>query len=165
MRLGNFVLLNVAALTFVSCVVGCGQVEKETKSGASLSREIRHLTQGMSVEMVESRLGEPKAEQSTGNADALSYGIWQLTFVRNHLATRSKVIVPSKSRRAMRGHEVNKVVRQLKLGAKIGVVEAKLGDPEVVYVIYEGDPQPVKVLRYGSWQLTFVHRKLSQRAQ
>jgi len=119
----------------------------------------------MSAEDVKGRLGEPKREEGEGNTNALSYGIWQLTFVRDHLTTRSKVIVRPNGRPIVSDRNLNKAVRHLELGSRIGAVEAKLGTPEAVYVIYEAEPQPVRILRYGSWELTFVHRMLSQRAQ
>jgi hypothetical protein len=50
----------------------------------------------------------------------------------------------------------------LSLGISIDQAEAVLGVPEV---IYEDSPEPIKVLRYGSWELTFSGGKLSQRSQ
>jgi hypothetical protein len=130
-----------------------------------LGRQILQLEQGASSDSVKVQLGEPEAETSEGDTDGLSYGLWQLTFVDDRLTTRSKVIVPQGGHQVGGGPALSKKILGLQLGTKLGAVQATLGTPEMVYVIYEGEPQPVKILRYGAWELTFIDGRLSQRSQ
>jgi hypothetical protein len=147
-------------------VSGCGDSGgKAVKSPEAVNREVLGLEQGASVDEVKDQLGEPGVESSVGSNDELSYGIWQLAFVDGGLKSRSKVIVPKQSPSASEPGALSKTVRGIHLGTKRGNVEAILGIPEVVYVIYEGGAEPVRVLRYGSWELTFVHGALTLRAQ
>jgi hypothetical protein len=147
-------------------LVGCGDSHHQTEATPGvLTRQIINLRQGVSVDLVKQRLGEPDAERSEGNSESLSYGIWQLSFVDNRLKTRSKVIAPENGHLVLQSPKITKKVLQLKLGTKLNEVEAKLGAPETVSVIYEGQSQPIRILSYASWQLTFVHGALSQRAQ
>lgn len=147
-------------------LVGCGDSQHHTEATPEvLTRQIINLRQGASVDLVKQRLGEPDAERSEGNSESLSYGIWQLSFVDNRLKTRSKVIAPKNGHLVLQSPRITKKVLQLKLGTKLNEVEAKLGAPEAVSVIYEGQSRPIRILSYASWQLTFVHGTLSQRAQ
>src|SRR4051794_32882761 len=105
----------------------------------------------MSVETVESRLGEPKAVDNSaeGVTTGLSYGLWQLTFSQGHLTTRSMVIVPPNGRSRGGVRDLDSAVRKLTLGTRLSVIRKKFGTPNSVYIIYEGDPEPVRILRYG----------------
>ena len=114
---------------------------------------------------MEERLGEPEEDTSSSASEALSYGIWQLTFENGHLIKRSKVIVPRHGRSVTEGGNMTKKILRLALGTKRAIAEATLGTPEVVYVIYEKQARPTKILRYGSWELTFVRGALTQRSQ
>ncbi len=166
-------LTGVGVWLMLACVVmlgafltGCGDSHQETEATSSaLTRQIISLRQGVSVDFVKQRLGEPDAERSDGDSESLSYGIWQLSFVENRLETRSKVIAPKNGQLVLQSPKVTKKVLQLKIGTKLKDVEAKLGAPETVSVIYEGQSRPIRILSYASWELTFVHGALSQRAQ
>ena len=148
----------------IICLAGCGASQQKTAAtGESLSRQIIQLEQGASVDSVKEQLGEPEADRASGPTEALTYGIWQLTFVRQRLKIRSKVIVPKNGHSAARN--LTKKILLLPIGTKIPAAEATLGAPEVVYIIYESQTRPTKILRYGSWELTFVHEALTQRAQ
>jgi hypothetical protein len=150
----------------IFCLPGCGSSQPEVAAkGTSLNRQILQLEQGASVDLVKEKLGEPDMESGDGVSEGLGYGIWQLTFVHEHLTMRSKVLVPSNGPPSAGGRSLSKKILQLSLGTKIGVAEENLGTPETVYLIYENEPQPTKVLRYGPWELTFVHGELSQRAR
>lgn len=147
-------------------LVGCGDSQEQTEATPkAMTRQIIGLRQGVSVEFVKQRLGEPDAERSDGNSESLSYGIWQLSFVGDHLETRSKFIAPKNGHLVLQSPRVTKKVLQLDVGTKLKDVEARLGAPEAVSVIYEGQSRPIRILTYASWQLTFVHGVLSQRAQ
>jgi len=130
-----------------------------------LDRQVIQLEQGASVDSVKEQLGEPKASTSSGATEALSYGNWQLTFEDGHLIERSKVVVPRHGSSVPQGGNMTKKILKLPLGTKRALAEATLGTPEVVYVIYEKQARPTKILRYGSWELTFVQGALTQRAQ
>lgn len=93
----------------------------------------------------------------------MSYGVWQLSFVNDHLKMRSKVVVPAGSSPA-HDRDISRRIDHLSLGTRQAKTEATLGAPEVVYVIYEGAAEPIRILRYGKWELTFVHGALSFRA-
>jgi len=148
------------------CLAGCGVSQQETAAtGKSLIRQIIELEQGASVDSVKEQLGEPEADTSSGATEALSYGLWQLAFAHGHLKERSKVIVPRHGSAITESGNMTKKILRLPLGTKRAVAEATLGTPEVVYVIYEKQARPTKVLRYGSWELTFVRDALTQRAQ
>jgi hypothetical protein len=147
-------------------LVGCGDSHHQTEATPGvLTRQIINLRQGVSVDFVKQRLGEPDAERSDGNSESLSYGIWQLSFEKNRLKTSSKLIAPKNGHLVLQSPKVTKKVLQLEIGTKLKEVEAKLGAPEAVSVIYEGQPRPIRILSYASWELTFVHGALSQRAQ
>jgi hypothetical protein len=146
--------------------IGCNSSRQETEAKDQVStREILELEQGASVDSVKERLGDPLEDTSTSTSEALSYGIWQLTFVNGHLTTRSKVIVQKDGRSNIVGRNLTKTILGLPLGTDIATAKAKLGTPEVVYVIYEDRSSPTKVLRYGSWELTFIDDALTQRAR
>jgi len=156
----------VGVIGLIACLSGCDQVEQETVvSDKSVSGKILRLEDGASIDVVRNQLGEPVAQTSQGAIDALSYGIWQLTFTNGRLTMRSKVILPRDGLPSKRSGGLNREIRRLRLGTSLGMAEARLGTPEVVYVIYEDGPQPVKILRYAPWELTFVNGKLSQRSQ
>jgi hypothetical protein len=158
----SWVAFALLALT----VSGCGGSGGEAvKSPEAVNRQILHLEQGVSVDEVKAQIGEPDVESTVGSNDELRYGIWQLAFTDGRLNTRSKVIAPKQSPSVSEPGALSKTVRGLHLGAKLGNVEAILGIPEVVYVVYEGRAEPVRVLRYGSWELTFVDGALTLRAQ
>ena len=147
-------------------LVGCGDSHQETEATPrALARQIVNFKQGVSVDLVKQRLGEPDAERSGGNSESLSYGIWQLSFVNNRLETRSKLIGPKNGHLVLQSPKVTKKVLQLEIGTKLKEVETKLGAPETVAVIYEGQSRPIRILSYASWELTFVDGALSQRAQ
>lgn len=147
-------------------LVGCGDPKQEAaESPTTLSRHVLQLEQGAPVESVKEQLGEPEAESTNGANGSLSYGIWQLAFVNGHLKTRSKVVVPKRSKSDVDTHIRSSVILGLHLGTKLGEVEVILGTPDVVYEIYEGQPRPVRVLRYGSWELTFENDVLTLRSQ
>lgn len=149
------------------CLAGCGssQEEEAALSPEALSRQILHLEQGASVESVRDLLGEPDLERSEGSSEGLSYGVWELAFVDGRLSTRSKVIVRKDGPSVTEDREISRAIRRLQRGTRLRKIEAILGSPEVVYVIYEGQTQPVRVLRYGSWELTFVRGVLTLRAR
>jgi len=150
----------------IVCLAGCGTSQHETAAtGKSLIRQIIQLEQGASVDSVKEQLGEPEADRSSGASEALSYGIWQLTFAHSHLIERSKVIVPRHGNSLTADGNMTKKILRLPLGTKRAVAESMLGTPEVVYVDYEKQARPTKILRYGSWELTFVRGVLTQRAQ
>lgn len=156
----------VAVALFALAASGCGgSGEEPAKAPEAVNRQILQLEQGVSVDEVKDQLGEPNVEGSAGSNDELSYGIWQLAFVDDGLITRSKVIVPKQNQPAREPGSLSRTVRGLHLGTKLRNVEAILGVPESVYVIYEGRVRPVRVLRYGSWELTFVDGTLANRAQ
>lgn len=164
-KVGVWLMLG-CGVTLGAFLVGCGDSQHQTEATPRiLTRQIINLRQGASVDLVKQRLGEPDAERSEGNSESLSYGIWQLSFVDNRLETRSKVIAPKNGHLALQSPKITKKVLHLKLGTKLNEVEAKLGAPETVSVIYEGQSRPIRILSYASWQLTFVHGALSQRAQ
>jgi hypothetical protein len=166
MKLRPALPLAVGAVALIMHLAGCGQQEQETVTrGADLNRQIIELEQGALVDDVKSQLGEPRAETNKGSVDGLSYGIWQLAFVDGRLTTRSKVINLGGGSSAEGGRALDKMILRLQLGTKLKVAETRLGTPEVMYVIYEGESQPIKILRYGPWELTFVKGQLSQRAQ
>jgi hypothetical protein len=153
-------------LILIVCLAGCGSSRQETAAtGASLSRQIIKLEQGASVDSVKEQLGAPEADTTSGPTEALSYGPWQLTFARHRLKLRSKVIVPTKGHSVTGARKLTKTILRLPIGTRIAAAEATLGVPEVVYEIYEGQAGPTKILRYASWELTFVHGALTQRAQ
>lgn len=145
---------------------GCGATQQQlTVSSSTLTREILGLHQGMHVEEVKKRIGQPISESSDGSNVELSYGLWQLSFVDGRLASRSMVFIPKQKRTSIVGGERREAIERLHLGMVSGRVKAILGPPEVVYVIYEEDGPPVKVFRYEPWELTFVDGILTQRAQ
>jgi hypothetical protein len=153
-------------LLLIVCLAGCGASQQETSpTGKFLGRQIIQLEQGASVDSVREQLGEPEADTRSGASEALSYGIWQLTFEHGRLLERSKVIVPRHGSSVTEGGNITKKILMLPLGTKRAVAEATLGTPEVVYVIYEQQARPTKILRYGPWELTFVQGALTQRAQ
>jgi hypothetical protein len=164
---GAGIWLMLACLTMmVVCLAGCGGSQKQTAATPKyVNDHVLQLKQGVSVEFVKEQLGEPEAEWNDGNNEGLSYGIWQLAFVNGRLRTRSKVVVPKNGHVAAESQNATKKILRLQLGTKLGKVEALLGTPEVVSVIYERQSQPIRILRYGSWGLTFVHGALSLRAQ
>ena len=149
----------------VACLVGCGRSQQETAATSkSLNEKIPQLEQGASVDVVKEQLGEPEADAIDGVREALSYGVWQLSFVNDRLEMRSKVVVPRKRPSRAGDHDVNMKIVRLPLGTTRGKAEARLGAPEVVYVIYEGESEPIRILRYGQWELTFTHGALSFRS-
>lgn len=153
-------------LAGIFLTAGCGQAQpEEALEGRSLNHAVLQLDQGASIESVENQLGQPRRVDAEGDRTSLSYGIWQLSFVDEHLTMRSKVVNPKGSRPIKGSRDLNQLVRRLRLGMNVGVVMKHLGIPETLYIIYGVEPAPVEVLRYGTWELTFVDRKLTQRAQ
>lgn len=156
----------VPLLVIAIAMGGCGESsESDPLTGRVLSEEIAQLSQGLSEQTVIDRLGEPLAEFHHGSDTELSYGAWQLSFVNDELQRRSLVFAPQHGQRLKQTPKLERTILRLRLGSSIADVEAWLGIPQVVYVIYEDDPSPIKVLRYGPWQLTFVDGRLEQRAQ
>jgi hypothetical protein len=166
-KFDSFVLASAAVVVaLITSLSGCGQSEQQTVArGAVLSRQILQLEQGASVDAVKNQLGEPKSETNKSVHAGLNYGIWQLTFVHDGLTTRSKVIVPQNGRPIEGNRALGRKILRLRLGTRLEAAEEKLGTPEVVYVVYEGAPQPIKILGYFPWELTFINGKLSQRSQ
>jgi hypothetical protein len=150
---------------FVLALSGCGGPEDTAVPPDTLNRRVLHLQQGESVDQVKSQIGEPDVESSAGSNEYLSYGIWQLAFIEGRLEARSRVIIPSGDPSVMKPRELSRLVRALHLGTGVREVQALLGAPEAVYLTYEGDAQPVRVLRYAPWELTFVGGALTLRAQ
>lgn len=159
-------LMLACGMILGAVLIGCGDSHQQTETTPRVqARQIISLGQGAPVDLVKQRLGEPDAESSDGDSESLSYGIWQLSFENGRLKTRSKVIAPKNGHLVLQSPKITKKVLRLKLGTKLNEVEAKLGAPETVSVIYEGQSRPIRILSYASWQLTFVHGLLSQRAQ
>lgn len=152
--------------TLGSSLGGCGESENgESPHGQSLTRRVLDLEPGASLEVARSRLGKPISEVNEGREDGLNYGRWQLTFVDGRLTRRSKVIVPRHAHSIRGSGNLERKILGLSLGMSIGEIEAVLGVPEVVYVTYERSSEPVKILRYGPWELSFSKGKLRQRSQ
>ena len=155
-------ILLVSLLSFS----GCGESRQEVAiSNRTLTRQIVRLHQGMRVEDVKDRIGQPKSESSHGSNVALNYGLWQLSFVNGRLTSRSMVFIPAQKGTSIVGRQRRTAIEKLHLGIGTARVEAILGPPEVVYVVYERDGHPVRIYRYDPWELTFVNGILTQRSQ
>lgn len=146
-------------------VGGCGESQSGVSLGQSLNRRVLALKPGTSIESARSQLGEPISDVTEGREDGLNYGSWQLTFVDGRLTRRSKMLVPGHAHPARESGSLEHKILDLSLGMSTGETKAVLGVPEVIYVIYERSPEPVKVWRYGLWELSFSKGKLQQRSQ
>jgi hypothetical protein len=144
---------------------GCGGSQNGVSHEHGLTRRVLSLEPGASIESARSQLGEPISDVTDGREDELNYGSWQLTFVDGRMTRRSKVIVPKHAHHIRESGSLERKILGLSLGTSIGEAKAVLGVPEVIYIIYERTPRPIRVLRYGLWELTFSNGKLRQRSQ
>lgn len=159
--------VSVILVVIVVTITGCGSNEepRTSFSAVELHRHVLSLDQGSSIAEVESELGVPLARSGSDDRTELNYGRWQLVFANDHLSQRSIVRAPKATQPVRPSAHRSATVMTLKLGASIHYVEERLGPPEAIYETLEEDPEPVKVLRYSPWQLTFIQDQLSQRSQ
>jgi hypothetical protein len=144
---------------------GCGNGGEVVRmSLKEVDRKVESLRWGSSVSVVRSQLGPPVSEVSQGNQLALNYGKWQLKFVDSHLEERSRVRVYRHGGHPPAGL-LKKRVPNLALGMTVREVDRSLGMPEVRYEVFSNEVTPVVIQRYGMWELTFKHSRLTQRSQ
>jgi hypothetical protein len=162
LRRGSLItFLCVTALT----AAGCDDAQHAKYHGEALTQAVRELEQGASIEAVKSQLGDAVSEAKHDSETVLNYGTWQLSFVNDHLITRSRVAIPEQAQSIHGGRRLERKVLSLAHGISIDRARSVLGVPEEIYEIYEDSSHPTEILRYGSWELSFVNGKLSQRSK
>jgi hypothetical protein len=159
------VTIGLVVCAFGVSVIGCGDSQDDSIFGGELTRRVLALDPGVSIESARAKLGEPINEISEGHEDVLNYGSWQLTFVGSHLTRRSRVFVPRHARPIRETQSLRRKILDLSLGMSIAETKAVLGVPESIYVVYDRSSKPLRVLRYGLWELSFTNGSLRQRSQ
>jgi hypothetical protein len=157
----------IALATFFTalCLIGCGGHGRQAPpSSSGIDELVIGLEQGASIDEVTTTLGPPVSETESQARTELNYGRWQLTFAEGRLDMRVRVRSPKGASRS-ENTPAESAVLGMWLGTPLREVRARFGVPSSIYEEYEVGPEPVVVLRYGSWQLTFEHGKLSQRAR
>jgi hypothetical protein len=166
---GKLKFRRVRLISFLSVVAlaaaGCGDTQHTKYHGEALTQAVRKLEQGASIEAVTSQLGDAISEAKRDSETMLNYGMWQLSFVNDHLTTRSRVAIPEQAQPIQESRRLERKILSLARGISIGRARSMLAVPEEIYEIYEDSPRPTEILRYGSWELSFVNGKLSQRSK
>jgi len=155
----------ISVIALVGSSLACGQSDSQAADfqaadHAAPDRVMPRLPNGLSIDEVKERLGEPRAEDEVeGGEVVLTYGLWQLVFHPSlYKRTRyyragywpaDKPIAP-----------LDRQVRELSLGSSRAAVERELGKTEAWQVF---DFNKWERIWYGNgrWKLSFRDKKLS----
>lgn len=148
-----------------SGIQGCSQGGSVTVAEKAVStRQVLALRNGDSLGEVLEALGSPESKAVDGAGDgALHYGRWQLMFEDGKLKERIEELRRVEQWDSPRGRDPVQKVLSLRSGMTISAVRALLGKPEVIELVYREGPEPVRVLRYGPWELQFRKGALQAR--
>jgi hypothetical protein len=138
-------------------------------SSGALDKQILDLSQGMSLAVVESRLGEPAYKVTVENEVILSYGPWRLVAEDGHLKRRIRSRRNSQTAVSWSADHDSKALDQkilaIRPGTSIVKVRKTLGAPEQNEEVFEGIAHPLVVLGYGAWTLSFRDGELKERTK
>jgi hypothetical protein len=160
-------LVAISLVFLVGSSLACGQNASQAAGKIAglkkLDRVVPRLPNGLSIEEVEERLGEPEVRidvEVGGSETVLTYRLWQVVF-RPSLYKRTRKY-PSGERRTQPVTVLDRKVRALNLGSSRAIVERELGKTEAWQVLAFGTNER---LWYGNgrWKLHFVNRKLAGR--
>lgn len=153
------IALSIIALNGVT--LACGQGDTQAAQREDLDRVVPRLPNGLSIEEVEERLGEPRRQfEAEGEEIVLNYGPWEVVF-RPSLYKRTRLYLSGYwADRPVA--PLDRQIRALKLGSSRRAVELEIGKTEAWEVLTLGSNER---LWYGNgrWKLVFKDRRLSGR--
>ena len=156
---------------------GCSrQTERSTvsskKAVKNLDHEVVMFQQGTPIETVRTALGKPESEFIQGTEASLYYGLWQLIFDEGELTRRIRIheqkhrpLLPFDKASERKSRALDHKVLELHHGMPISVVKLKLGAPDTYEEVLESVPIRETILRYESWELTFIYGRLRSRTK
>jgi hypothetical protein len=155
---GLAVAISIVALLGSS--LACGQSDSQAAESRSLDRVVPRLPNGLSVEEVEERLGEPRDEFETeGSEVVLSYGSWQVVF-HPSLYKRTRYYREGYWPADKPVGPLDRQVHELPLGSSRATVEHELGKSEA-WQVFNFNRWERVWYGNGRWKLTFRDKKLS----
>lgn len=152
------IAISIIALSGSS--LSCGQGETQAAERGDLDRVMPRLPNGLSMDEVEDRLGEPRAQDEVeGGEMVMIYGPWQLVFDPS-LYKRTRFYLAGYWPADRPVAPLDRQIHALKLGSSRRTVERDLGKTEAWQVLTLGSNER---LWYGNgrWKLRFSDRRLS----
>jgi hypothetical protein len=151
----------VLGLGFVGCSNGA---ESIPLSPREFRQKVLQLKQGANAKSVKAELGEPVSEFAEPvQRTTLNYRSWQLFFDKEGLERRVRQKRPFPRRLTTANSSFDSSVQELQRGMSVASVRRRLGTPEWYEEAFEENPDPEIILRYGPWEVIFIHGKLAYR--
>jgi len=159
-------IVAISLVFLVGSSLACGQDSSQAAGQAAglkvLDRVVPRLPNGLSIEEVEERLGEPEARievEVGGSETVLTYRMWQVVFSPS-LYKRTRRYAAGYQQSDVPKGVLDQKVRALKLGSSRAMAERKLGKTEAWQILTFGKDER---LWFGSgrWKLHLVNQKLA----
>lgn len=158
----KIVVIAISIIVLIGSSLACGQGDTQAAERVDLDRVVPSLPNGLSIDEVEDRLGEPRArDEVEGGEMVLTYRVWQLVF-RPSLYKRTRYFPGAYWPADRPVAPLDREVQALELGSSRRAVERELGKTETWQILTLGSNER---LWYGNgrWKLVFKDRRLSGR--
>jgi hypothetical protein len=158
----KIVVIAISIIVLIGPSLACGQGDTQAAERVDLDRVVPRLPNGLSIDEVEDRLGEPRAlDEVEGEEMVLTYRVWQLVF-RPSLYKRTRYYPGAYWPADRPVAPLDRKVQALELGSSRRAVERELGKTETWQILTLGSNER---LWYGNgrWKLVFKDRRLSGR--
>jgi len=153
-------VIAISIIALVGSSLSCGQSDTQAAERGALDRVIPRLPNGLSIDEVEERLGEPNSRIENEDSEiVLNYRLWRVVFhpslymrIRWYAAGHRLPDIPVP--------QLDRKVRGLELGSSRRTVERELGKTETWQILTYGSREQ---LWYGDgrWKLYLTDRRLS----
>lgn len=156
----KILVIAISIIAVIGSSLACGQGDTQAAELGALDRLVPRLPNGLSIDEVEERLGEPLARDEVEETEvALTYDHWQLVFDPS-LLRRTRFYLGGYWPANRPVAPLDRKVRALKLGISRRTVERDLGKTEAWEILTIGSNER---LWYGNgrWKLHFSDRRLS----
>lgn len=116
-------------------VLACGQGGTQAADHADLERVVPRVPNGLSIDEVEERLGEPRTQYEVEGAEyVMVYGLWDLVF-RPSLYKKTRYYLAGDWPADRSVAPLDRDVRELPLGSSRAEIERKLGKTEAWQIL------------------------------
>ena len=153
-------VIAISIIALVGSSLSCGQSDTQAAERGALDRIVPRLPNGLSIDEVEERLGEPNSQVENENSEIVqNYRLWRVVFhpslyvrIRSYAAGWRLPDPPVA--------QLDRQVSALKLGSSRRTVERELGKTDTWEILTYGSRER---LWYGDgrWELYFTDRRLS----
>jgi hypothetical protein len=153
-------------MALIGSSFACGQDDTQAADHAALDRVLPRLPNGLSIDEVEDRLGEPRARSEVEESDedeaeevVLTYGLWQLVFDQR-LFKRTRYYSTGHWPADRPVAPLDREIHGLPLGSSRAGIERKIGRTEAWQIL---DFKKRERIWYGNgrWKLSLHNGALA----